>query len=178
MPRPQLTPQISVADFRAYYWMKDELAYFCHQNGLSPEGSKQELTHRIAKWLETGEKDATIAPRPAPFKMPEEFTRESVIGKNWRCSEPLRAFFVAEIGANFHFNQVLRDFIREGEGHTLEEAIQLWYSSLNQPTKIGRQFEYNQHMRDFFEQNPKATRQEALQAWWEKRAQRRTSDKE
>lgn len=176
MARPKLTPQITPTEFRNWYWLKEELAYFCHQNGLSPEGSKTELTDRILAWLETGEVNAPAKPRPTPAQMPETFTRETVIGKNWRASEPLRAFFVAEIGSHFHFNQVLRDFIRDGEGRTLDEAIQAWLASRNQPTKISRQFEYNQHMRDFFEQNPKATRQQAVEAWWAKRGQRRKPD--
>ena len=62
--------------------------------------------------------------------MPTTFTPETVIGEGWRCSQALRAFFELEIGPRFHFNQVMRDFIKHGSGKTLADAISAWQADV------------------------------------------------
>lgn len=58
--RPELSLNISVDTFKNYYYLKEELVDFCRQNGLQTSGSKQELTERIACFLETGKKQKLI----------------------------------------------------------------------------------------------------------------------
>lgn len=178
--RPDLTGQLSAQDFRDYYWLKEELLAFCRAQGLSTLGSKAALSARIARFLETGQRRAEEAPtagqRPAPAAgMPLSFTRDSVIGKGWRCSQALRAFLEREIGPGFHFDGVMRDFIHQQAGRTLGEAIAAWEAARQVPQKkdIPPQFEYNRHMRAYFEQHPGATRAEALEAWKQSRQTRR-----
>ena len=110
--------------------------------------------------------------------MPESFTRETVISSDWRCSQALRAFFEAEIGPRFHFNRVMRDFIKHEMGKTLQDAIDAWREAETSPkpeTEIEPQFEYMRHMRHYFNENPEGTREEALRAWHEKKSRRRSS---
>lgn len=176
MSRPPLTKHITAADFRAYYWLKDELVTFCRAVGLSTAGGKQELAARIAGFLETGKRAAPSATiRKAAGKMPEHFTRDTLIGPNWRCSESLRAFFSAEIGKPFKFNQVMRDLVQFGHGKTLGEALDTWQAAneSTERTQIAPQFEYNRHMRAYYEAHPEATRAEAIEAWKQLRAERR-----
>jgi hypothetical protein len=104
--------------------------------------------------------------------MPTSFTRDTLISSGWRCSQSLRAFFQAEIGSHFHFDQVMRNFIAQGAGKTLQQAIEVWLQP-RQTTTIASQFEYNRHMRAFFERHPDATREEAIRAWNQQKAQRR-----
>ncbi len=173
--RPELNAQISPEDFQAFYWLKEELVAFCRTEGLSTLGGKAELTARILAYLQNG---AILVPARSPRRagaMPEQFTPEMVIGQNWHCSQALRAFFEQELGPGFHFNGVMRDFIREGAGRTLREAMQAWMADQNQPTvkEIAPQFEYNQHIRDYFVAHPGETLEEAIKDWKLKRAGRR-----
>ena len=176
MERPDLNTDISSADFLDFYWLKNELTDFCRATQLSTAGSKQEITIRIAHFLETGERLKPQLKRKANAKMPDTFTRDTVIGEGWCNSQGLRAFFEAEIGKGFHFNVFLRDFItNSGVGKTLGDAIDGWHESKSRPkgsSDIGSQFEYNRHMRAFYDANPGASRADAIAAWKEKRSKR------
>lgn len=179
MNRPPLTPRLASEEFRRFYWLKEELVNFCRANGLPTMGGKEALAHRIEIFLRTGQAPDRL-PRPAKpapaGKMPNTFARDTVIGAGWHCSQALRAFFEREIGAHFHFNGVMRDFIKHGAGKTLQQAIAAWETSQqpNQPeTPIAPQFEYNRHIRAYFKAHPGATLQDAIQAWKEHKAKRR-----
>jgi hypothetical protein len=50
--RPTLTLGLKRQDFLEYYYLKEELVKFCHDNGLPASGGKQELTERIAYYLD------------------------------------------------------------------------------------------------------------------------------
>ena len=176
--RPTLHSNISAEDFLAFYWLKEELLGFCCTHGLTTSGSKQVLTERIVSFLTTGSVPVRklAAKRRAAADMPEQFTRDMVIGSGWRCSQALRAFFLQEIGPQFHFNGVMRDFIRDGVGRTLQDAINAWEADRCQQKvekEIAPQFEYNRHFREYFKSHPGATREEAIAAWKVKKGQRK-----
>ena len=179
MDRPELTNSISVEDFGDYYWLKTELLDFCRQQGLPTSGSKQEVAERITHFLQTGEA-MSAKPRASNRSsqaMPETLTRETMIGSGWRCSQALRAFFEAEIGPGFHFNKVMRDFIKNETGKTLQDAIVAWETEKQNSaprTEIEPQFEYMRHMREYFRMHPEGTREEALKAWHDKKFQRKS----
>ena len=42
--RPNLKKEISIKDFKDYYWLKEELQTFCRENGISASGSKLEIS--------------------------------------------------------------------------------------------------------------------------------------
>ena len=174
--RPVLDRDIDLADFRRAYWLKRELIDFCRTYGLPVSGGKRDLAHRIEVFLETGEVLRPAVKRVKRAEMPERFTRQTVIEPGWRCSQALRGFFEQEIGPQFHFNGVMRAFIKEqGVGRTLQEAIDAWLAGRQQPRaekKIAPQFEYNAHIRAFFETHEGATLQDAIAAWHEKKAER------
>ena len=176
--RPPLHSNISAEDFQAFYWLKEELLGFCRTHDLPTSGSKQVLTERIIFFLTTGSVPVQkpAVKRRAAAKMPEQFTRDMVIGPGWRCSQALRFFFLQEIGPQFHFNGVMRDFIRDGVGRTLGEAMDAWEADHSQPKiekEIAPQFEYNRHFREYFKSHHGAIREEAIAAWKVKRAQRK-----
>ena len=64
MNRPELNITLSADDFRAFYFLKDELLQFCRDNGLSTAGSKLELAERIAVFLTSGERLAPVKIKP------------------------------------------------------------------------------------------------------------------
>ncbi len=176
--RPRLDSIISAEDFQAFYWLKEELLVFCRAHGLSTSGSKQVLSERIVSFLTRGSVPVqkSAAKPGSAVKMPEQFTRDMVIGSGWRCSQALRAFFLQEIGPQFHFNGVMRDFIRDGAGRTLQDAINVWEADRCQPKvekEIAPQFEYNRHFREYFKSHPGATREAAIAAWKVKKGQRK-----
>ncbi|MEX1110915.1 MAG: DUF6434 domain-containing protein [Chthoniobacterales bacterium] len=140
MKKPALTPRTAPADFRSFYWRKDELARFRRRQKLPAAGSKAELAAGIVRFLETGKippKKSAGRRSRAMSAMPRELRRDTVMGTGWRCREMLRAFFVREIGPQFHFNQPMRDFVRHGAGRTLQEGIDIWKAAHKVPRGKG-----------------------------------------
>ena len=172
--RPPINPSLTLAEFASWYWLKTDLVDICRAFALSTTGSKLELTERIQQHL-SGFAPKTIVKRRAKSEMPSAFTPKSVIGKGWRCNPALGAYMRKVCGNGFHFNATMRDFIHNGAGRTLAEAVVCYRASMqpdNPKRPIPRQLEYNQHFRDFFAAQPGATRQQAIDAWWEKRSRR------
>jgi hypothetical protein len=95
---------------------------------------------------------------------------DSVIQPGQRCSQVLRRFFQSRIGPGFHFDQAMRDFIADGAGRTLGDAVAHWHATRDQPPgPIGRQFEYNRFIRDWHAAHPGGA-QAAAAAWRAHRA--------
>ncbi len=117
--RPALNATTPADEFRAFYWLKAELLAFCRQYHISTIGSKVDLANRIDCFLRTGRVEHPPVPNRRLRQMSSELSRKTVIQPGFRCSQELRAFFVKEIGPHFHFNTIMRNFIRDGAGRTL-----------------------------------------------------------
>lgn len=63
----QLSKEMDSETFLSFYYLKEELVYFCRKNGLPTSGGKIEITERIAHFLDTGE---IIAKKSVPRKKP------------------------------------------------------------------------------------------------------------
>ena len=50
--RPKLEENMNSGVFLNHYYLKDELVRFCKQNGLQGAGSKEDITRRIAHYLD------------------------------------------------------------------------------------------------------------------------------
>lgn len=166
--RPRLQAGLPAAEFRAAYWLRAELAEFCRAAGLSAAGGKAELAERITRFLETGERTPPppASPRPRSSKPSVPLTRETVIPPGMRCTQEVRAFFEREIGPGFRFDAVMREFLWNGAGRTLGDAVEAWSRPRTGETAIAPQFEYNRHVRAYFTAHPGATHREAVEAWW------------
>jgi len=173
--RPSLTKTISLTDFQNYYWLKAELQTFCREHGLPVSGSKIEITERISHYLTTGKvlKNSSVqkvSKAPLSYK---DLSLQTIITKNHRCSEDVRAFFKEKIGTNFRFIVALQKFFKENVGKTYEDAITFWYEENERKkdptykTTISAQFEYNRFTRDFFEDpnNKGKAKADAIAAW-------------
>ena len=90
--RPELNKETDTAAFRSNYYLKQELAGFCRENGLPTSGSKAELTDRIAYFLDTGNVLRSSAERKTAVNI-GTLTEDTVIEPNIVCSEKHRAFF-------------------------------------------------------------------------------------
>lgn len=100
--RPKLCCALDGKTFREYYYLKEELLAFCRKNNLQTTGSKEELTERIARFLDTGEKLRATHSRRTQSVV--EITLDTVIEENFVCTEKHRAFFKERIGTAFSFN--------------------------------------------------------------------------
>lgn len=172
--KPSLVRNLSKETFLDYYWLKTELQEFCRDSGMSASGSKEDLTERIALFLETGKKSAPKrTSRKSGIKNPEPLSLQTVITNTHRCSQDVRAFFKEVIGPHFHFSTYIQTYFKQNVGKTYEDAIAAWHEeeerkkSPDYERQIGAQFQYNQFTRDFFQdpQNKGKTRQDAIDAW-------------
>ncbi|GGN64913.1 DUF6434 domain-containing protein [Oceanobacillus indicireducens] len=172
--RPSLTKNISVQSFKDFYWLKEELQAFCRGNGLSPSGSKIEISDRIETYLLTGEikKPARSSKTTKRRELQVELSLDTVIMENHRCSQHVRAFFKTIIPA-FHFSTYIQNYFKNNVGKTYRDAVNAWYEEEERKKdpsykkKIAPQFEYNQFIRDFFAdpKNKGKSRKKAIEAW-------------
>ena len=166
--RPELTTKLKSKGFLEYYYLKEELVDFCKANGLPASGSKQELTERIAVFLDTGKVVKISKDRPTKQKI-TEITRDTIIESDIVCSEVHRAFFKNEIGNSFSFNVEFQKWLKENSGKTYADAVaaykEIREAKKNKKTAIGKQFEYNTYVRDFFEDNKGASLEDAIKCW-------------
>ena len=166
--RTELNKELDAAVFRSFYYLKQELADFCKENGLPTTGSKAELTDRIAHFLDTGNVLKFSAKRKTPVNI-GTLTEDTVIEQNIVCSEKHRAFFSEKIGKSFSFNVLFQKWLKANTGKTYGDAIRAYYRILEEKkqikTDIGKQFEYNTYIRDFFADNPGKSLHDAIVCW-------------
>ena len=166
--RPKLNKELDAATFRSFYYLKQELADFCKENGLPTSGSKSELTDRIAYFLDTGNVLKSSAKRKTAAII-GTLTEDTVIEPNIVCSEEHRAFFSEKIGKSFSFHVPFQKWLKANTGKTYGDAIRAYDRILEEKkltkTEIGGQFEYNTYIRDFFADNPGKSLHDAIVCW-------------
>lgn len=174
--RYRLNKDLDSAEFREYYFLKEELKEFCRNEGLKISGSKNQLEERIIYYLDTGKSlDET---KPIQNKSnnqstsnktttPEEIRLDSILGENFKCSEDKREFFVREIGKGFKFKVKFQKWLKSNPDKTYQDAINAYYDLQNskEKTEIDKQFQYNQYIRDFFKDNDDRTLNDAIKCW-------------
>lgn len=166
--RPDLNRNLDGETFRSFYYLKEELVDFCRSNNLPVSGGKQELTNRIAHFLDTGE----VLKGSVKKKMTSDvgiITEDTLIESDIVCSEKHRAFFLEKIGKSFSFNVLFQKWLKNNAGKTYKDAIDAYYQILEEKKKgkttIDKQFEYNTYIRDFFEDNKDRSLEDAIICW-------------
>ena len=166
--RPLLNKQLNGDTFRKWYWLKEELVSFCRENGLPANGSKTELTDRIAYFLDTGKVLSSNTSKRAAVKV-TALSLDSIIEPAIVCSEVHRAFFKEQVGESFSFNVAFQKWLKANSGKTYREAVAAYYEILEAKkktkTSIDKQFEYNTYVRDFFEANKGRSLDDAIKCW-------------
>lgn len=162
------------SELRRWYWLRSELGALARQLGVSTAGGKAALTDRLAAVLD-GHEPPPAPPRPKPAPpLPTTLTGSTVMPRHQRATQQLRAWFVDQVGAGFHFDAAMRSYIAEG-GHTLEDAAAHWHRTRSAPAPdIGVQFELNRFSRDWHLAHPGGSHQQMLTAWRIHRSQPRT----
>ena len=102
MNRPVLNTNISFDDFKNYYWLKEELVFFCKKIGIDHFGGKIEISKRIESFLLTGVviKKAKMESKNKLSKFDwntEQLSLSTIITDNYRNTQNVRQFFT-EIG--------------------------------------------------------------------------------
>ena len=166
--RPDLDKKIDGKTFKEYYYLKEELIDFCKKNNLQTTGGKIELTERIAKFLDTGERSVE-SHNIRRTKIIDEITLNTIIEDNFVCSEKHRAFYKKQIGNSFSFNVLFQKWLKSNSGKTYKDSIDAYYKILEDKKKnkttIDKQFEYNTYIRDFFNDNKDKTLEQAIKCW-------------
>lgn len=166
--RSKMNKELGAITFRSFYYLKQELADFCRENGLPTSGSKAELTDRIAYFLDTGSALKPTAERKAAVNI-GTLTEDTVIEPNIVCSEKHRAFFREKIGKGFSFNVPFQKWLKANAGKTYRGAVEAYHRILeekkNGKTEISAQFEYNTYIRDFFTENYGRSLEDAIACW-------------
>lgn len=173
--RPFLKKDLSVQDFRNFYWLKEELQTFCRENGISASGSKIEIADRITIFLQTGKIQKPLRKVKSRSKETTvtDLSLHTVITENHRCSQEVRAFFKTAIHTKFHFSTYIQNYFKNNIGKTYHDVVNAWYEEEERKKdpfykkQIGAQFEYNQFTRDYFADpaNKGKNREEVLKAW-------------
>ena len=166
--RPNLDIKLDSKTFKEYYYLKEELIDFCRKNHLQITGSKLELTERIAKFLDTGERTYQIY-NTRKTTIANEIALNTTIEENIICSEKHRAFYKKQIGDSFSFNVAFQKWLKSNSGKTYQDSIIAYYKILEDKKKnkttIDKQFEYNTYIRDFFNDNKDKSLEQAIKCW-------------
>ena len=162
------------SEFAQWYWLREELASFARELGLSASGGKRDIESRIAAKL-GGRAPSAPVRRTNGRQLDGELSRQTVLPPGQRSSQLLRKFFENEIGPAFHFDAAMRTYISDGAGRTLGEAIEHWRATrTTSPTSIDEQFEYNRFTRQWYAEHPGSDRSQLLAAWWQYRGSPRS----
>ena len=166
--RPNLSIKLDSKTFKEYYYLKEELIDFCKKNNLQTTGGKIELTERIAKFLDTGERIVENH-NTRRTKIVDEITLDTIIEDNFVCSEKHRAFYKEQIGKTFSFNVLFQKWLKSNSGKTYKDSIEAYYKILEDKkqnkTTIDKQFEYNTYIRDLFNDNKDKSLEQAIKCW-------------
>lgn len=171
--RPDLTDDLTGAEFERWYWLKDELAAFARTLGIRATGGKAILAARISAALDGREfTEPTVARRVSGAQLAGPLTAATVIPPGQRCSQVVRAWMTEQVGAGFGFDAPMREFFAAADGTTtMADALDHWYATRDAgPRDIGAQFEYNRFTRAWYTSHPDGTRAELLDAWREHRS--------
>ena len=178
----KLNKELSSAEFKEYYFLKEELKEFCRNEGLKISGSKNQLEKRIIYYLDTGKSlddsnsiekdDKPIRPNfqksnKTKATTSKEIRLDSILGENFKCSEDKREFFEKEIGKGFKFKVKFQKWLKANPNKTYQDAINAYHElqNSNEKTVIDKQFQYNQYIRDFFKDNDDKTLNDAIKCW-------------
>jgi hypothetical protein len=169
--RPPLSPQLEAAEFRRWYWLKQELTDFAKQQGLRTSGSKPDVANRIALLLNgivpKSTPETTQTPqRPVSRRLVEPLTSETVLGPRQASSQQLRAYFTKAIGPRFSYDIHMRTFLASDRPKTLGEAVEHWHSTrtATKPETLP-QLELLRFTKAWHRSNPTGTQSACRAAW-------------
>jgi hypothetical protein len=172
--KPTLRPGMSVAEYRAYYWMKDDLVRFARRLGLPTYGYKPELSARIEQRLQ-GLSENVEPPRrqtKVPRDSDQPLRRDTPV-INYKSDEKTRAFFKSQIGPGFHFTYRMNQYRLAHDNLTYGDLVDIWVAERDRRRcrdyrpELAEHGKYNRFIRDFFddERNKGKSLGDAAKSW-------------
>lgn len=155
-------------ELRRWYWHKDELADFARLLGVRATGSKQTLTARLAATLDGLPFTEPTTGRPrTTAQLAGQLSAATTIPPGQRCSQPVRAWFVEQVGPSFRFDDAMRSFFATTDGtQTLQDALDHYRATRHRgPKPIDPQFEYNRFTRAWRAANVDGSADDLRHAW-------------
>ncbi|MBO8165034.1 MAG: hypothetical protein H0Z34_15215 [Brevibacillus sp.] len=165
--RPPFTVDLSVEEFRAHYWYKQELAAICRQHGLPASGTKAELEERLVHFL-TGTAEPAAAPRAKATNLRRKATNPPIsletrlIPDGFKFNKEAREFFQNYYGVQkFSFTKEMAAALRDAEARgdyamTVADLIAVYESSRKRGKQSGvpataeeKTYQWNAFVRDF-----------------------------
>ena len=193
--RPQINAEISVTDFKEFYWWDCELNEFCRDHGLVSTDRKTAKEARIIRFLQgqataddfrsTAKKRSYTVLSPLPPQKKsclesrgEEPTLDTIICEDFKFNQKNRDFFLRQIGDHFKFTAHIGAYVRSNYGKiTYRDFIKEWENDLahrkaGYKPPIMASCRYNQFIRDYLADNEGASFSDAVAAWKEVRDKR------
>jgi Domain of unknown function (DUF6434)/SAP domain-containing new25 len=179
MARPHVSDIKTGAEFKRWYWLKEELVTYCKLTNIPYGGQKFDILERIAQHLDNDssvEKPKTAQPKSKFDWHSAPLNLDTIITDSYKNSANVRRFFQTHCDPKFSFNIAFMAWMKQNVGKTLQDAVSEWQrlkvqtKDKNFKTDIPIGNQYNQYMRDFFQDNPTKTLKEARRFWELKRA--------
>lgn len=162
--KPALYAGMSAEEFGRHYRTVVELRAFARSIGVPTSGNKADLTDRISRAL-SGQAPMRTSPSPRRT-LPEPLGADTELVGNVVLSRQLRQWFIDQVGPGFRANQALREFLADGQGRTLGDALAVYQATVGQAGQpIAGQFVYNRFVRDWYRDHPGGSPTEMRQAW-------------
>jgi hypothetical protein len=178
--RPPIEAVKTGAELKEWYWLKTEAANQARMLGLPVTGAKFDIIDRIADHLDG--KIAAPARKPGTASKGPGFdwhggalSRATVITPDYRNTQNVRRFFIAEIGRHFSFNIAFMAWMKANTGRTLGEAAAEWKRvhalvKAGQKPEIPASNQFNAYTRAFLEDNPGRSMDDVRHFWKLKRS--------
>ncbi len=178
--RPPIEAVGSGAELKDWYWLKTEVMNHARMLGLPVMGAKFDIIGRIADHLD-GKTPAKPRRSGREFKGTGfdwhggKLTQETVITSNYRNTQNVRRFFIAEIGRHFSFNIAFMAWMKANAGKNLKDAAEEW-TRVHLMVKAGHKPEipasnqFNAYTRAFLEDNPGRSMEDVRRFWKLKRS--------
>jgi hypothetical protein len=179
--RPKIDAVKTGAELKDWYWLKTEAINHARMLGLSTIGGKFEIIDRIADFLD-GKVETKPMRRPKREPKIAEFdwhgallSKATVITENYRNTQNLRRFFIAEIGRHFSFNIAFMAWMKSNAGKTLGDAAEEWKRAhvlvkAGHKPEIPFHNQFNAYTRAFMEDNPGRSMDDVRHFWKLKRS--------
>lgn len=126
--RPNFDTLKDGADFKQWYWKKDELIAICKKLQLPYGAGKFILIDRIADHLD-GKKYVSKPTKKVQSDFDwakEKLTTKTVVTDSYKNNQNVRAFFKKQVGNNFSFSIDLMHWMKSNTGKTLGDAVSFY----------------------------------------------------
>lgn len=170
--RPDIARCTDAAQFRRWYYLKEELVTFARDNGIKTSGGKFEIADRVAYYLDHGAPPVVVAKAKTRSKFDWHsavLTPETVITDSYKNTQNMRRFMQAEI-PNYKFSIPFMDWMKANIGRTLADAVAA-AKQIEADKKAGKKQpnqphnQYNAYTRAYFAHDPAGSQQQLRRLW-------------